>query len=63
MKKLSKIALKNQGSVLNEDEMQKILGGGSYACRCNGKCEWSPEEISGCYCTYLPDGTPYTGSC
>jgi len=34
MKKLSKIALKNQGSVLNESEMQKILGGGSYVCQC-----------------------------
>ncbi|MDH6357102.1 TIGR04149 family rSAM-modified RiPP [Parabacteroides sp. PF5-9] len=34
MKKLTKIALKEQGSVLKKEEMMKILGGGSYTCWC-----------------------------
>ncbi|MDL2264920.1 hypothetical protein LJC57_03510 [Parabacteroides sp. OttesenSCG-928-G07] len=42
MKNLEKIVLKRQGFILNENEMQKILGGGSYACRCgmNGEVQY-----------------------
>jgi hypothetical protein len=36
MRKLEKINLKNQGSVLQKDEMMKILGGGSAYCHCYG---------------------------
>ncbi len=34
MKKISKISLKSQVSVLSEEEMAKVLGKGEYRCCC-----------------------------
>ena len=34
MRKISKISLKSQASVLSEEEMAKVLGKGQYRCCC-----------------------------
>ena len=34
MRKISKISLKSQASVLSEEEMAKVLGKGEYRCCC-----------------------------
>lgn len=34
MKKISKISLKKQGAILNNEEMAKIFGRGTYRCCC-----------------------------
>ena len=34
MKRISKISLKSQASVLSEEEMAKVLGKGTYRCCC-----------------------------
>jgi natural product precursor len=63
MKKISKIALTDQNVVLTKNEMQKVLGGGSYTCHCSywswgsGGCEHvDTGNISAYMAQYCPGG-------
>lgn len=46
MKKLSKLVVKDQAEVLQEDEMKLIVGGAYYKCFCGAAGNRSPFPVS-----------------